>query len=266
MITALLSDPFLRAAVRRAALPEEDVFWEADVVSDALERGSPRLLIHVPEERHPLLRSVERLSPDTPVLSLTRATLKGWEASRRARGVLVGRVEDTAGRLRMEIRRSAAPTPVVDRTFGELTRASGRPLPPAFRGVARRVLEFPGRYTDLHDLAQLSDVSRGALKARFRRRGLPSPYTYLRWLRVVAVADALSDPDATTSSVAFRLGFTSGGNLCRFVQSTARVAPTRLRTSAGRTAVLAALARELLRPGHAEAWDDLDELFLRRVA
>lgn len=266
MITALLSDPFLRAAVRRAALPEEDVFWESGLVSAALEHGSPRLLIHVPEERHPLLRSVERVSPGTPVLSLTRATLKGWEASRRARGVLVGRVEDTAGRLRVEIRRTAAPTPAVDGTFRALTRASGRPLPPAFRGMARRVLEFPGRYTDLRDLARLSDVSRGALKARFRRRGLPSPYTYLRWLRVLAVADALADPDETTATVAFRLGFTHGGNLCRFVQNTARMSASRLRTSSGRAAVLTSLARELLRSELVEGWEDLDELFLRRVA
>ena len=266
MITALLSDPFLRAAVRRAALPEEDVFWEDRLVSNALEHGSARLLIHVPEERHPLLRSVERLAPDVPVLSLTRATLRGWEASRRARGVLVGRVEDTAGRLRVEIRHAAAPTRRVEGVFRSLTRASGRPLPAAFRGMARRVLEFPGRYTDLHDLAELSEVSRGALKARFRRRGLPSPYTYLRWLRVLAVADALSDSEATTASVAFGLGFTSGGNLCRFVQNTAAMPPSRLRTPSGRTAVLAAMARELLHPELVDGWEDLDELFLRRVA
>ena len=266
MITALLSDPFLRAAVRRAALPEEDVVWGTGLVSAALEHGSPRLLIHVPEERHPLLRSAERLSPDTPVLSLTRATLRGWEASRRARGVLVGRVEDTAGRLRVEIRHHAAATPRVDDVFRALTRAGGQPLPRGFRGMARRVLEFPSRYTDLHDLADLSDVSRGALKARFRRRGLPSPYTYLRWLRVLAVADALSDPDATTASVAYRLGFTSGGNLCRFVQTTAEMPPSRIRTSAGRAAVLATMAVELLRPELLEGWADLDELFLRRVA
>lgn len=266
MITALLSDPFLRAAVRRAALAEEDVFWEARVVSDALEHGSPRLLIHVPEERHPLLRSVERLSPGTPVLSLTRATLKGWEASRRSRGVLVGRVEDTAGRLRVEIRQNAVPTPRVDRTFGALTGASGNPLPPAFRGMARRVLEFPSRYTDLHDLADLSGISRGALKARFRRRGLPSPYTYLRWLRVLAVADALSDPDATTAAAAFRLGFTSGGNLCRFVQNTTGTPTSRLRTPTGRVGLVAAFARDLLHGDLLEGWQDLDELFLRKVA
>ena len=31
-------------------------------------------------------------------------------------------------------------------------------------------------------------MSRGALKARFRRRDLPSPSTYLRWFRILAVA------------------------------------------------------------------------------
>ena len=37
-------------------------------------------------------------------------------------------------------------------------------------------------------VAAACDTSRGALKARFRRRGLPSPSTYLRWFRVFAVA------------------------------------------------------------------------------
>lgn len=48
MILALLKDRSLLQAVRRASLPVEDVFIEADDIRAALRAGSPRVLIIEP--------------------------------------------------------------------------------------------------------------------------------------------------------------------------------------------------------------------------
>ena len=108
-----------------------------------------------------------------------------------------GRVDWLGDRLRGVVERSAGEVSWVDRALSDLSRAAGTQLPPVLRGFARRVMEFPSRYDDLHPLAETCGLSRGALKARFRRRGLPSPYAYLRWFRLMAVAYALSDRSLT---------------------------------------------------------------------
>lgn len=119
-------------------------------------------------------------------LAITRATLQGWEFARHAQGPAVSRIDDSALRLRALIRTAAGSSNWVDGIFADLTLILGHGLPSDFKRFARRVMEYPSRYSSLSDLGRILDAFPGALKARFRRRGLPSPSTYLRWFRVVA--------------------------------------------------------------------------------
>jgi AraC-like DNA-binding protein len=264
MIIANLKDPVLRAVVRRAAHPEEEVILDPSLAMEAMESGYPRMMIQAASDcvAQPLLT----LEGNIPTLVLTRATLARWEAERRAGEPGAGRVGFLAGRLRSLVDREATTASWVDRTLGELGRAAGAPLPRALRAFGRRVLEFPSHYVDLYPLAEACGVSRGALKARFRRRDLPSPYSYLRWFRMIACAYVLSDRKVTVAQAASRLGFTSDGNLCRAMLSLTGMTPTEARALRGWTRLLITFAWTHLDAESREGWGGLEGLFVRRVA
>lgn len=266
MIVALLSDPILRAALRRTAHPEEDVFLDERLVASALELGFPRLVVYVPEDGHPLVRSLGRWDPGIRTVAITRATLRGWEAERRSRDVPPTRVEHAVARLRGLLAAGTGSPSPVDRTLADLSRLAGARLPQPLRSVARRVMEFPLHYADLHGLAEASRTSRGALKARFRRRGLPSPAVYVRWFRVMAAAQLLADRDVTTLQAAHRLGFTTGGNLCRTIMSATGLTSTEVRSVQGWNRLLMSFAWRYLGPTALERWETLDDLFVREAA
>lgn len=264
MIIANLKDPVLRAAATRAAHPEEDVILDPVLAMEAMEVGYPRLVIQAASDgvRKPFLT----LEANIPTLVVTRATLARWEIERRTESPHVARVRFLAERLRSLVEREATSASWVDRTLGELGRAAGSPLPRALRAFGRRVMEFPSHYTDLSPLAEACGVSRGALKARFRRRDLRSPYTYLRWFRMIASAYVLSDRRVTIAQAAARLGFTSDGNLCRAMLSLTGMPPTEVRTLRGWTRLIITFAWMHLEGDAREAWEDLEDLFFRRAA
>jgi AraC-like DNA-binding protein len=164
------------------------------------------------------------------------------------------------------IERSASEATWVDSALADLSRAAGARLPAPLRGFARRILEFPVHYKSLHPISKACGVTRGALKARFRRRGLASPYTYLRWLRIMAVAELLSDRSVSVATAAHRLGFTSDGNLCRMMGALTGLTPTEVRTVRGWQRLLITFAWIHLTPEALDAWTELDGLFGRRVA
>jgi len=258
MIVARVSDPLLRQAVRGAAHPEEEVVTDPVVVADALQLGFPRLLVR----SGAALR--ERGPSGIRVVDLDDGVLRRWEAERWAEELPAPRLEYYTRRLRLQLERSSTEGTWVDTVIAELGRAAGVPLPATLRGFARRVLEFPSRYTSLHDLAEACEASRGALKARFRRRGLDSPYTYLRWFRLMAASKILSDREVTVAQAAHRLGFTSAGNLCRAIASMAETTPTELRTVRGWNRLVVRFAWMHLTPDALDAWRDLRDLFGRR--
>ena len=175
-------------------------------------------------------------------------------------------MEDAARKLRTMVQLTSRSVPWIDEVFRSLTSAAGRPLPAPFRGFARRVLEFPRRYGDLHGISLLTGSSRDAVKARFRRRDLPSPFLYLRWLRAMAVSYALSEPHSTTAQVAYRFGYSSGGNLCRSINGLLDTTTVELRTPLGRSKLLLRFSAELLGEAQLERWQELDDLFLRVAA
>lgn len=263
MIIAYVSDPHLLEAVRRAAHPGEDVIEDRRLADDARAWGYPRLMVMSPGD----VSSQAMCGPEgeVPRLCVTPAILARWESERRARPVPMGRMEFLSGRLADLVEDAAMRVTWVDRTLGDLGRATGAPLPPALHGFARRVLEFPSHYDDLHPVAEMCGLSRGALKARFRRRALPSPYGYLRWFRIMAAAYVLSDRKVTVAQAARRLGFTSDGNLCRTMMSLTGLMPTNVRTLHGWNRLLISFAWDYLHTDARAAWMELDDLFLRQV-
>jgi AraC-like DNA-binding protein len=266
MIVGLCTDAILRAAIRRTAHPEEDVFLDERLVGPALEHGFPRLVVYVPEDGHTLVRRLTHLDRSVRTVAVTHATLRGWEAQRRAHEVPPPRIEHTAGQLRALLAREATSPTRVDRALADLSRAAGTRLPAPLRSVARRVMEFPVHYVDLHGLAEVSRSSRGALKARFRRRGLPSPSLYVRWFRVMAAAHMLSDRDVTTIEAAHRLGFTTGGNLCRTITSVTGLTSSELRSVQGWNRLLVTFAWRYLGKDALAQWETLEDLFVREAA
>lgn len=266
MILALLTDPFLRAVVRRAALPDEDVFWNPDELQEAARRGFPRLAVGARHDNHPLGDPEQALEVTIPLLVIGPSTLQSWRDAHRLVGFAVRRVDDHGRRLRVLMTRTAGSNHWVNDLFRDLTSAAGRPLPEALRGLGRRILEFPSRYPDLHPVADLSGISRGALKARFRRRDLPSPYTYVRWFRVLAAVHLLADGELTTEEAAYRVGLHSSGNFCRYVQDVSGSPPSELRDPMARIRGLTRFVEECLGPTELEGWKSLDDLFLEDVA
>ena len=260
MIVARITDPLLRKALAAAAHPEEDVILEAGAVVDALQLGFPRLLVRAD-------RFIGGESPTAiPVIDLDDLLLERWEVERWSDELPLPKLDFLTARLRGRIERAADGGSWVDAALADLTRAAGARLPLPLRTFARRVLEFPVHYTTLQPVARGCGLSRGALKARFRRRGLDSPYVYLRWLRTLAVAHVLSDRSVTVAQAAARLGFTSDGNLCRMMASLTRLTPTEVRTVRGWNTLLISFAWQHLTSDALDAWASLDGLFERRVA
>ena len=260
MIVVQVNDPHLRRAVCRAAHPEEDVVLESRLAGDALEWGFPRLVVRDWEARPLALPRGVRL------VEVDDRMLRRWELERRAEELPPTRLDHVTERMSVLMDRSGDERSWIDAALADLTRATGARLPLPLRAFGRRILEFPYRYTTLHPLAEACGTTRGALKARFRRRGLPSPSTYLRWFRIIAVANLLSDRSVTIASAARRLGFTSDGNLCRMIDAVAEMTPTEARTVKGWNRLLISFAWTKLAPDALEAWATLDDLFERRVA
>lgn len=266
MILAPLTDPFLQATVRRAALPDEDIFWEEKDILEALDRGFPRLVVHAADDPHPVERRLDQLRPELPRLTLTSPALRAWEAARRNQGFAVSRVDDHGMRLRQLMQSTVGPLPWVEGVFRDLVRVGGQRLPRGLRGLGRRVMEFPARYDDLGAVAKLTGLSRGALKARFRRRELPSPYTYLRWFRILALAHVFKDPETTTEEAARRVGLHSSGNLCRYVDVLTGMSARALRADDARIRLVTAFSEACFRGVDLAEWSSLEDLFLARVA
>ena len=263
MILAPLSDPLLRFAVHRAALPEEDVFCRGSEIAEALALGYPRLGVLAPMEEHPMKNAL--VSSGVPVLVLGTVDTELARPAPGWMGVAVREIDTSVYRLRRLMAEAAGPPGWVDGVLVDLSRMCGFQLPREFRGFVRRVLEFPARYNKLEAMGTVAGLSTGALKARFRRRGLPSPFGYLSWLRVVAATRVLSDPSITTVEAAFRLGYASNGNFCRSIQAVSGLTTTHLRSREGRSRVLAAFVTDYLTPDVRDAWESLSGLF-RRVA
>jgi AraC-like DNA-binding protein len=266
MILAPIEDRKLRQVVRRAALPEEDVLHRMADVAWALDFGYPRLLACRSEDQRRLRGSLDLSRLRLPVLAIRGATRWGRAEGRSADGFAILPVDEASVRLR-NLMEDTADSPVwVEALFADLVRMVGRPLPPELRGLSRRVLEFPAYYASLNVVAERFGLTSGALKARFRRRDLPSPSRYLRWCRLLAAAHILSDPEETVLSASFRMGFASDGNFCRWITAGSGLNPSGLRGWDGRLFLLVRFAEECLSDAALEQWMGLRGLFLRDVA
>ncbi len=256
MVLSTIEDLLLRRALARAARPDEDVVAELERLVFALEFGFPRIAVQWSGE--PLLSGADGLVPS---VFLRRDALDRWRHEWKREQVPQPFLEFLAGRLRLELREGRAPLHI-DRTLRELQRVSGHALPDALQGLARRVLELPAAYVDGRGLEELTGLSTGALKQRFRRRDLPSPFSYLRWLRCLAVASLIGS-GYTVADTARRLGWANTGNLCRLVATTVDRQPSELALEGAWEELLVAFAESHLTADDVEAWEGLEPLFLR---
>lgn len=266
MILAPIKDPVLRATVQRAALPDEDVFVAMEDVREAVLLGFPRLLVCQESERVRLTGELRDAGVGVPLLGVAPATLRAWEMAWETDGFAVSPMDDSALRLRRLMEEAAGPSEWVEGVFADFSRLLGRGLPASLRGFSRRTLEFPAKYFSLAAMEAVTGLSGGALKARFRRRGLASPAAYLRWLRILAAGRFLARDEVTTLEASFRLGFASDGNFCRWVRSTAGLAPSDLRRPGARVALMVRMAEKCFPEGALDRWETLGDLFLRQVA
>jgi AraC-like DNA-binding protein len=263
MILGLFADPVLRASLWRAASSEEDVIVDPAAIRDAVLHGFPRLIIHDADNA----RTVERLLEGqygVTVVNLSDEAVTAWNVDRRKAPILRSREDFATERIRVLLRGERPRPNWVDHALRDLSKAAGAQLPPVLRGFGRRVMEFPARYDDLHGFCDTTGLSRGALKARFRRRGLHSPSIYLRWFRVMAAAHVLRDSAVTTLHASHRLGFTTDGNFCRAITTTSGITPTELRSEKGWQRLVVLFSRDYLGPDALDAWSSLDPLFHRR--
>lgn len=256
MVLSTIEDQVLRRALVRAARPDEEVVADLERIVLALEFGFPRLAVQWSGEG--VLGGAD--GPVPPVY-LRRDALDLWRHEWRREQVPVPFVAFLAERLRSELRNGSAPNRI-DRTLRDLQRIGGGPLPDALLGLARRVLEFPAAYVDGRGLEQLTGLTAGALKGRFRRRGLPSPFSYLRWLRCLAVASLIGDGHSVADT-ARRLGWANTGNLCRLVATTLGRQPSELASEGAWEELLLGFADLHLGATSVEAWHGMEPLFLR---
>lgn len=253
----------------RAARPDEDVFCGVHDALEALRRGFPRLVVTWEgEDLAALRRSAGPDVQQVPALVFLRPDRLRTAAHERLKSVefAVLGVDDRPGRLRALLRTTAARS-FADEILDSFALETGAPLPAPFSGFARRVLEYPAHYPTLQGLGALAGLSSGALKARFRRRGLPSPFAYLRWLRILAAGRLLSaNPGMSIAGAALRLGFSSGANLCRAVTSVTGKSPSALRSRGALYGLTRRFAGEYLTAERLALWDELGPLFLRGAA
>ncbi len=261
MILLIGRDPILLPSVQRAARPDEEVVCDPAWVDEALARGWPRAMVC--DDRR---GAVPPGRPDVAVIHVPPERVRSWDRARRRYDVPPERVRFAADRIAAMLDEASPPVTWVDVLLGDLGRLAGGSLPLPLRAFARYTLELPVRYTDLNDLTGTAGMSRGALKARFRRRDLDSPFTYLRWFRAMAVAEVLADPSVTVAAAAERLGFTSGTNMCRMVRSLTGATPGTLRGRGARRWLRVAFANAHLTGQALRGWARLDDVFGRRVA
>jgi len=254
-------DEVLRPALERAARPDEAVVADPGGVQAALTQGWARA--HVCDDRRGV---VPEGRAGVPVLFVSPEMVSSWERERQRAGLMRSRAEHYGTRLSHLLAVGALQATWVDGLLADLARSSGGPLPLGFRAFARHALEFPARYRELADIGSVGGLTPGALKARFRRRGLESPYTYLRWLRSLAVAELLADRSITIAQAARRLGFTSDTNMCRMVRVVTGATPGMLRDPGARRRLTFGFAQALLGGDARSEWRRLDDVFGRGKA
>jgi AraC-like DNA-binding protein len=263
MIVAPHADAALAGALRLTARPDEDVVVGPDDAFLAVRYGFPRLAVLLDGRGSDEFRSGG--NGEVPVLPLATGELHDWREAWRRGGLPWPWARFLAHRLAPSVALHERPR-WVDHTLRDLAALASRPLPPSLSGMGRRVLEHPAAYADLGGLEGLTGLSAGAMKARFRRRSLMSPFSYLRWFRALAAAHVLTLPGVSVLSTAQRLGWTSSGNLFRHVQTTCGLSPSEVRRPGARERLLVHFARAHLSDEALAAWDSLEDLFLRRTA
>lgn len=196
------------------------------------------------------------LQPAMRLVVVRQRRLDRWDSEWRSRDVPPPRTPFMAERIAPLLLPDRALWP--DPLLNWFRLGAGRSLPSSLIALLRRVLEDPSAYSDLQALQERAGISAGALKGRFRRRDLPSPFDYLRWARVLAAAHLLTNPRRSVATTARILGMGTSGNLCRYVLTTTGLSPGHFRTPGGRETLHLAFRWRLLGLEALHEWDGLD--------
>ena len=141
-----------------------------------LEAGFPGGAVIERGAAGPVGRVIMARGSHIPVLEWAPLDLPGLRRS--ASAIAIQRIDTAPARMRQLIDEAALPVAWVESILRDLGRAAGYSLPPELSALGRRTLEFPSKYPRLEEVAEAVGLTAGALKARFRRRDLPSPFVY----------------------------------------------------------------------------------------
>mgnify|MGYP006291219215 FL=1 len=124
----------------------------------------------------------------------------------------------------------------------------GDDLPAMGRTALGWAIEHAESAPQVSALAAVFASSEATLARRFRRLGLGSPRSLLVWGRLIRGSQLLARPSETVESVAFRLGYSTGGALGKAMRRHVGCSPTDLVQQGGLTRALEAFRESGPRP------------------
>ena len=90
----------------------------------------------------------------------------------------------------------------------------------------------------VEEWGQLAGLPRRKLYRLFSEAGLPTPKTCLQWLRLLYVANALSDPGVSVEDVVFRMRYSAPSNFWAHTRAILGVNPSEMRWSVTADAIV----------------------------
>jgi AraC-like DNA-binding protein len=117
-------------------------------------------------------------------------------------------------------------------------------LPPLAQEAFRWAIEHADSRPQVSELANALSLSPGALARELRASRLGSPRTLLLWGRLIQASNLLERPGETVESVAFHLGYSTGGALGRALKRHTGCSPSGLLERGGFTWVMDAFKEQ----------------------
>jgi len=174
------------------------------------------------------------------------------------------------GRMNVDgvIRMEEEPSPrdilaVVDRALAarladRVVQGTALHLPPLLQEAIRWAIEHAETRPQVSGLAEALAVSPRVLLREMKSLGLCPPREILLWGRLIRASDLLERDGETVESVAFQIGYSTGGALGKALRQRVGHSPTDLLRSGGLDLTLRMFQRRVLgSKGNAKPWSGL---------